>query len=80
MRKVLVNVEFKDKYTRKKYEAGKKYDMTNERIAEVKEVNPDFITVISEESDNTCIESELAKAKEELAAAKEELKKMKAKK
>lgn len=80
MRKVLVNVEFKDKYTHKKYEPGKKYDMSKERIAEVKEVNPDFITVISEEEDNSCIESELAKTKEELAAAKEELKKMKAKK
>lgn len=46
MKKVLVNVEFKDRYTGEKYVAGKTYEMTDERIKEVKEVNPNFIDVI----------------------------------
>ena len=45
-KKVLVNIEFKDRYTGEVYVAGKTYDMTEERIKEVKEVNPNFIDVI----------------------------------
>lgn len=47
MRTVLVNVTFRDKYTNEVYVAGKTYPMSEERINEVKEVNPNFITVIS---------------------------------
>ena len=47
MRTVLVNVSFRDKYTGEVYVAGKTYPMSEERIKEVKEVNPNFITVIS---------------------------------
>ena len=48
MRTVLVNVTFRDKYTGEKYEAGKTYPMSEERVKEVKEVNPNFVTVIGE--------------------------------
>ena len=47
MRTVLVNVTFRDRYTDEVYVAGKTYPMSEERISEVKEVNPNFITVIS---------------------------------
>ncbi|MBQ8254943.1 MAG: hypothetical protein IJY94_05505 [Clostridia bacterium] len=43
---VLINHDFKDAYTGKIHKAGKKVEMTDERIAEVKGVNPDFVTVI----------------------------------
>ena len=47
MRKVvLINVPFKDVYTGERYVAGKTTEMTDERIKEVKEVDPNFITVI----------------------------------
>lgn len=46
MRTVLVNVPFRDKYTGEVYVAGKTYTMSEERVKEVKEVNPNFITVI----------------------------------
>lgn len=46
MKKVLINVSFKDRYTGKVYTAGKTYDMTAERVAEVKEVNPNFVDVV----------------------------------
>lgn len=46
MKKVVVNVEFIDRYTKKKVKAGSKLELTEERIAEIKEVNPHFITVI----------------------------------
>lgn len=48
MKKVLVNVPFRDKYTKELYEAGKTYPMPEERVKEVKEVNPNFVTVIGE--------------------------------
>lgn len=51
MRTVLVNVAFLDKYTKKMYVAGKTYEMSEERIAEIKEVNPNFITVIGAPKD-----------------------------
>lgn len=46
MRTVLVNVTFRDRYTDEVYVAGRTYPMSEERISEVKEVNPNFITVI----------------------------------
>ena len=47
MKKVVVNVPFIDRYTGKLLKAdGKPIEMTEERVAEVKEVNPNFITVI----------------------------------
>lgn len=46
MKKVLINVDFKDRYTGEKHVAGDITDMSEERISEIKEVNPHFITVI----------------------------------
>lgn len=43
---VLVNVDFKDAYTGKLHKAGSKVEMTDARIAEVKAINPEFVTVI----------------------------------
>ena len=64
MKKVVVNVPFIDRYTGKMHKAdGKPIEMTEERVAEVKEVNPNFITVIGnvEKPDNAAEE----KAKKE---------------
>ncbi len=54
MKKVVVNVEFIDRYSKKKVKAGSKLKLTEERIAEINSVNPHFITVIGnvDESDN----------------------------
>lgn len=46
MKKVLFNVSFKDRYTGKLIKAGTTAEMTEERIAEIKEVNPNFVSVI----------------------------------
>lgn len=46
MKKVLVNFDFIDAYTGKLRKAGSKAEMTDERIAEIKSINPDFVTVI----------------------------------
>lgn len=47
MKKVVVNVPFIDRYTGKLLKAdGKPVEMTEERIAEIKEVNPNFISVV----------------------------------
>ena len=46
MKKVLFNVSFNDRYTGKLNKAGTTAEMTEERIAEIKEVNPNFISVI----------------------------------
>lgn len=43
---VLVNVDFRDVYTGELHEAGSKCEMTEARIAEVKAVNPEFVSVI----------------------------------
>ena len=51
MKTVLVNVPFRDKYTGEVYEAGKTYPMSAERVAEVKEVNPNFVTVVGNAPD-----------------------------
>lgn len=53
MREVLVNSTFEDKYTHKKYEGGKTYPMSEARIAEIKEVNPNLITVIGESKEKS---------------------------
>lgn len=45
---VLVNIDFKDAYTGKLHKAGDKVEMTDARIAEVKGVNPEFVSVIGE--------------------------------
>ena len=43
----LINVDFRDVYNPKEiYKAGDKETFTDERIAEIKAVNPDFVTVI----------------------------------
>lgn len=47
MRKiVLINVDFRDAYTGELHEAGDKVVMTAERVAEIKGVNPDFVSVV----------------------------------
>lgn len=48
MKLVLVNVDFKDAYTGKIRKAGEKAKLTEERVAEIKAVNPDFVSVIGE--------------------------------
>ena len=48
-KKVLVNEPFKDVYNPKKiYKPGDTAEMTAERVAEIKAVNPNFVTVIGE--------------------------------
>ena len=47
MKLVVVNIPFVDRYTGKMHKAdGKPVKMTAERVAEIKEVNPNLITVI----------------------------------
>lgn len=46
MKKVLINETFKDVYTGRMRTAGDTAEMTDERIKEIKEVNPNFVTVI----------------------------------
>ena len=46
MKIVLVNVDFIDVYTGEMHRAGDKVEMTEARIAEVKAVNPEFVSVI----------------------------------
>lgn len=48
MKIVVINYDFRDVYTGKIHKAGtgKTEIMTDERIAEIKAVNPDFITVV----------------------------------
>lgn len=48
MKKVLINTDFRDRYTGKMHKAGKTEKMSEERVAEVREVNPELITVIGE--------------------------------
>lgn len=48
MKRVVVNVEFIDRYSKKKVKAGSKLEMTEERIAEIEKVNPHFVTVIGD--------------------------------
>ena len=46
MKIVVINYDFRDVYTGKIHKAGSRENMTDERIAEIKTVNPDFVTVI----------------------------------
>lgn len=46
MKEVLINVPFRDAYTDEVYTPGKTYPMTEERVKEIKEVNPNFVTVV----------------------------------
>ena len=43
---VLINVAFRDVYTGKIHAAGSKVEMTEERVAEIKAFNPEFVSVI----------------------------------
>lgn len=43
---VLVNVDFIDAYTGKRHKAGDRVEMTDERIAEVKAVIPEGVSVV----------------------------------
>ena len=43
---VMVNVDFIDAYTGELHRTGDKVEMTEARIAEVKAVNPEFVSVI----------------------------------
>lgn len=43
---VMVNIPFRDVYTGKVYKAGKKITMSQERIAEIKEINKDLVSVV----------------------------------
>ncbi len=43
---VLVNTDFRDRHTGEIHKSGSTVEMSDDRIAEVKSVNPDFITVI----------------------------------
>lgn len=65
---VLINVDFKDAYTGKMHRAGEKVEMTDERITEVKSVNPEFVTVIGivEEVETTDSVEEIEEAIEEI--------------
>lgn len=60
MKKILVNITFKDVYTGELYEAGKCYMMSEERVKEVKEVNKNFITVTG------CVTSHMEGNEEEI--------------
>lgn len=46
MKKVLVNVEFKDAYTGEHYKPGQTIELSEERVAEVSAVNKNMISVI----------------------------------
>lgn len=46
MKRVLIVSNFKDRYTGEMYVAGSIVEMTDERIREVKEVNPGLIEVV----------------------------------
>ena len=46
MYKVLVHTAFDDRHTGKAYEVGKEYELSAERIAEIKSVGKGFISVI----------------------------------
>lgn len=48
MKLCLVNIDFIDAYTGKLNKAGSKIKLTPERVAEVKAVNPELISVIGD--------------------------------
>ena len=51
---VLINVDFRDAYTGELHKAGDKTVMTDARVAEIKSVNPEFVSVLGavEEANN----------------------------
>lgn len=75
MREVLVNSTFEDKHSHKKLEGGKTYPMTDARIAEIKEVNPNLITVLGESKEKSP-EGELQELKKVHKATEEEFEKV----
>lgn len=75
MKKVLVNATFNDAHTGKPRLAGKTYDMPEERVAEIKEINPNLITVVGVAEGVKTHAEELAAAKAEADAAKAEAEK-----
>ena len=82
---VMVNVGFKDAYTGEEYEAGKPIVLSEQRVAEVKEIDKNLISVIgnAEETPNetevalAASEEKLEAAKAETKAANDEIKKLK---
>lgn len=76
---VMVNVGFDDAYTGEKYDAGKVIELSEQRVAEVKEIDKNLISVIgnAEETPNET-EAVLAAANEKLATANAELEAAKA--
>lgn len=75
----MVNVGFKDAYTGEEYEAGKLIVLSEQRVAEVKEIDKNLISVIgnAEETPNET-EVALAASEEKLEAANAELETAKA--
>lgn len=65
MKKVLINADFKDRYTGEMHKAGKTEEMSEERIAEIKEVNPNFISVVGNVEEPEVIEEVVEEAIEE---------------
>lgn len=53
MKRVLINTNFIDVYTGILHEAGTYEEMTEERIAEIKAVNPNFVDVVGNAESNT---------------------------
>ena len=63
MKKVLINIDFKDRYTGEMHKAGATEEMSEERVAEVKEVNPNFISVVGNVEEPKKPEDEKSKDK-----------------
>ena len=61
MKKVMINIDFIDAETGKVRKAGTKVKLTEERVAEIRAVNPDLITVIGtvEEPKEPAMQEEL---------------------
>ena len=53
MKRVLINTNFIDVYTGILHEAGTYEEMTEERIAEIKAVNPNFVDVVGNAESKT---------------------------
>lgn len=81
----MVNESFRDRYNpNTTYQAGLTYQFTAARVEEIKDVNPNLITVIgverSEEESNSSLAAaleEAEKAKKEAEKAKKEAEKLK---
>lgn len=63
MKIVLVNVDFIDAYTGELRPAGSKAEMTDERIAEIRAINPEFVSVVgvADEKDEEKVEKKADK-------------------